>query len=104
MADACTRCNVDDARRLYTAPAMTDPADRQFICLARNPDGSVEELPKGRIDEIDKLTDRDGTLVWVHATAPSSDHGDRRDRFRHVLPPQGVVLVRGHAACIGWTP
>jgi magnesium transporter len=73
MADACTRCNVDNALRLYTAPAMTDPADRQFICLARNPDGSVEELPKGRIDEIDKLTDRDGTLVWVHATAPSDE-------------------------------
>ena len=73
MADACTRCNVDNARRLYTAPAMTDPADRQFICLARHPDGSVEELPKARIDEIDKLTDRDGTLVWVSATAPSDD-------------------------------
>ena len=52
---------------------MTDVADRPFICLARHPDGSVEELPKSRIDEIDKLTDRDGTLVWVHVTAPSDE-------------------------------
>ena len=52
---------------------MTDPVERSLICLARHPDGSVEELPKERIDEIDKLTDRDGTLVWVSATAPSDE-------------------------------
>jgi len=52
---------------------MTDPPERSFTCLARHPDGSVEELPKERIDEIDKLTDRDGTLVWVSATAPTDE-------------------------------
>jgi magnesium transporter len=52
---------------------MTEPVERSLICLARHPDGSVEELPKERIDEIDQLTDRDGTLVWVSATAPSDD-------------------------------
>ena len=52
---------------------MTEPLERSFTCLARHLDGSVEELPKERIDEIDKLTDRDGTLVWVSATAPTDE-------------------------------
>ena len=73
MADACTQRNVDAARRLYTAPAMTDAAAPPLVCLARHPDGTVEELPSGRFDEIDQLTDRDGTLVWVSATSPSDD-------------------------------
>jgi magnesium transporter len=52
---------------------MTDIAARPLTCLARHADGSVEELPPGRFDEIDKLTDRDGTLVWVSATAPTDE-------------------------------
>jgi magnesium transporter len=52
---------------------MTDHVERSLTCLARHPDGSVEELPRERIDEIDQLTDRDGTLVWVSATAPTNE-------------------------------
>jgi len=52
---------------------MTDAAKSPLICLARRPDGSVEELPATRFDEIDRLTDRDGTLVWVSAIAPGED-------------------------------
>jgi magnesium transporter len=50
---------------------MTDNAEPSLVILARHPDGSVDELPAERIDEIDRLTDRDGTLVWVSAVAPS---------------------------------
>jgi magnesium transporter len=39
--------------------------------LAREPDGSVQRLPAEAIDEIDRLTDRPGTLVWVSATSPT---------------------------------
>ncbi len=49
---------------------MTDAAEHSLVILARHPDGSVEELPAERIDEIDQLTDRPGTLVWVSAVAP----------------------------------
>ncbi len=49
---------------------MTDAAEHPLVILARHPDGSVEELPKARIQEIDELTDRPGTLVWVSATSP----------------------------------
>ena len=49
---------------------MTEPGEHRLVILCRNPDGSVEELPPDRIDDIDRLTDRDGTLVWAMVTGP----------------------------------
>lgn len=51
---------------------MTD-ADRDLTILARDADGSVQRLSAGAIDEIDHLTDRPGTLVWVSAVDPSDE-------------------------------
>jgi len=65
---------------------MTDPVEPSIVVLARSPDGSVEELPAGRIDEIDQVTDRDGTLVWVSATAPDDDDIDALGREFRLHP------------------
>ena len=54
----------------YTAPAMTEVAAGSLTILARGPGGPVEELPAERIDDVDRLTDREGTLVWVSAASP----------------------------------
>jgi magnesium transporter len=52
---------------------MTDAADQPLVILARHPDGSVDELPAARVNEVDRLLDRPGTLVWVSATNPGDD-------------------------------
>ena len=44
--------------------------DAELVILARHPDGSVEELEPSRVDEIDQITDRQGTLVWVSVHSP----------------------------------
>ena len=49
---------------------MGDAVDNPLTILCRLPDGTVDELPASRIDDIDRLTDRDGTLVWAIARAP----------------------------------
>ena len=49
---------------------MTDANRQHLVILCRNPDGSIEELPPERVDEIDQRTDREGSLVWVNASAP----------------------------------
>jgi magnesium transporter len=49
---------------------MSETSEHRLVILCRNPDGSVEELPPSRIDDIDRLTDRDGTLVWAMVTSP----------------------------------
>ena len=49
---------------------MTDADEPGLVILARNPDGSVQELEPIHVDEIDKLTDRQGTLVWVSVRSP----------------------------------
>ena len=49
-------------------------ADDSLRIFARNPDGKVEEISAERIDEIDHLIARPGTLVWVSVANPS----DRR--------------------------
>jgi magnesium transporter len=48
---------------------MADPASFLAI-LVRQPDGSVQELAADRVDEVDRLTDQPGSLVWVSATRP----------------------------------
>ena len=49
---------------------MGDAVDNPLTILCRLPDGTVEELPASRIDDIDRLTDREGTLVWAIARSP----------------------------------
>jgi magnesium transporter len=72
---------------------MPDAAEQPLLILARHPDGSVEELPAARIDEIDALTDRAGTLVWVCATSPGDAQiADLEREFR--LHPLAVEDVR----------
>ena len=46
-------------------------ADDSLVILARHPDGRVEEVTVERIDEIDALVARPGTLVWVSVSNPS---------------------------------
>jgi magnesium transporter len=48
-------------------------ADGDLVILARDADGSVQRLTAAAIDEIDRLTDRPGTLVWVSAISPSDE-------------------------------
>ena len=49
---------------------MARGADSVAI-LARHPDGRVERATLERIDEIDRLIAREGTLVWVSVESPS---------------------------------
>ena len=56
---------------------MSRSSEQHLVILCRNPDGSVEELPASRIDEIDRLTDREGTLVWAIVTAPDDAKVER---------------------------
>ena len=65
---------------------MTAAAENPLVILARHPDGSVGELPRGQIDEIDRLTDREGTLVWVSALAPSEAEIDALGREFRLHP------------------
>ncbi len=46
-------------------------ADDSLVILARHSDGSVEQVTVERIDEIDRLIARPGTLVWVCVANPS---------------------------------
>jgi len=39
--------------------------------LVRHPDGTVERLESGRLDEIDRIAATDGALVWVSVKDPS---------------------------------
>ena len=45
-------------------------SDASSLILVRRPDGSVEELPVERIDEIDQITAIPGSLVWVDVRNP----------------------------------
>ena len=45
-------------------------SESSLTILARQPDGSVTELTADRVDEVDQLTARPGSLVWVSATRP----------------------------------
>ncbi len=65
---------------------MTDPTEHSLVILARHPDGSIEELAPERIDEIDRLTDREGTLVWVSAIAPDEPEIDAVGREFRLHP------------------
>ena len=51
---------------------MAEGAD-SFVILARHPDGVVERVTLERIDEIDRLIARPGTLVWVSVANPSDE-------------------------------
>jgi magnesium transporter len=51
---------------------MTAAVDSVLI-LARHPDGRVEEVTVERIDEIDRLIAKPGTLVWVSTANPSDE-------------------------------
>ena len=55
----------------YTPLAMS-AADDSLVILARHPDGRVEEVTVERIDEVDDLIARPGTLVWVSVANPSN--------------------------------
>src|SRR5215211_9199993 len=57
-------------RRVYTPLAMADLNDSVTI-LARHPNGKVERVTVERIDEIDRLVARPGTLVWVCVANPN---------------------------------
>jgi magnesium transporter len=48
---------------------MVQPGS-SVVTLVRHENGTVEELPWERIDELDRLTGRAGTLVWVSAEQP----------------------------------
>jgi len=64
-----------------------------LITLVRHPDGRVERLSAHRLNDIDRLTAIDGTLVWACATAP----GDREIeilRREFELHPLAVEDVR----------
>jgi magnesium transporter len=56
---------------------MSETTEPRLVILCRQPDGSVEELQASRIDEIDQLTDREGTLVWAIVTAPDDAKVER---------------------------
>ena len=45
-------------------------SDASPLILVRRPNGSVEELPAERIDEIDQITAIAGSLVWVGTRNP----------------------------------
>ncbi len=47
-------------------------ADDSLVILARHPGGPVEQVTVERIDEIDALIAKPGTLVWVCASNPSA--------------------------------
>jgi magnesium transporter len=49
---------------------MTADEQRSPVILARQADGSVHQVPPERVDDIDQLTDRPGSLVWVSVVAP----------------------------------
>ena len=49
---------------------MARKADSVAI-LARHPDGRVERATLERLDEVDRLIAREGTLVWVNVENPS---------------------------------
>src|SRR5919108_474167 len=53
--------------------AMADGSDESLAILARDADGSVERVPPSSIDDIDRLTDRPGSLVWVSVRAPDAE-------------------------------
>ena len=59
---------------------MTEAGDRRLLILARHADGRVEEVPGERLGEIGPLIRDPGTLLWVSATAPSSDDIDALGR------------------------
>jgi magnesium transporter len=46
-------------------------SDDAIVILARHPDGTVEHATVERIDDIDRLIARPGTLVWVSVADPS---------------------------------
>jgi magnesium transporter len=52
---------------------MADGSDESLAILARDADGSVERVPPSSIDDIDRLTDRPGSLVWVSVRAPDAE-------------------------------
>ena len=51
---------------------MPEQDPTELITLVRHPDGRVEELGAGRLDEIDQLCAIEGTLVWVSARSPDA--------------------------------
>jgi magnesium transporter len=51
---------------------MTEQDPSTLTTLVRHPDGRVEELGAGRLDEIDQLCAVEGTLVWVSARSPDA--------------------------------
>jgi magnesium transporter len=55
----------------YTRLAMS-AADDSLVILARHPDGRVEDVTVERIDEVDALIARPGTLVWVSVSNPTN--------------------------------
>ena len=61
-------------------------ADADLVILARDADGSVQRLTAAAIDEIDRLTDRPGTLVWVSAISPRDELVEQLSREFRLHP------------------
>jgi magnesium transporter len=51
---------------------VPDATSSDLVILARRTDGTVEEVPVERLDELDRLTADPGALVWVSATSPEA--------------------------------
>jgi magnesium transporter len=52
---------------------VADATPPDLVILARSPDGSVEDLPPERLDELDRLTADPEALIWVSATSPDEE-------------------------------
>jgi len=63
-----------------------------LITLVRHPDGAIEELAAQELDDIDRVTATDGTLVWVSAIAPGDEQIEvlRREFDLHPLAVEDV--------------
>ena len=76
----------------YTPHAMGRQEPPSLITLVRHPDGAIEELAAQELDDIDRVTATDGTLVWVSAIAPGDEQIEvlRREFDLHPLAVEDV--------------
>ncbi len=71
---------------------MSEAAGGSFQALVRHADGTMEALAADRLDDIDRLTAAEGTLVWVSAVAPDDTEIEvlRREFNLHPLAVEDV--------------
>jgi magnesium transporter len=75
---------------------MPDSDPPALTTLVRHPDGTVEALGAERLDDIDRLTAAEGTLVLVCASSPNEDEIEilRREFGLHPLAVEDVQKRR----------